>query len=310
MSFAHEVKKELCKTNVENKNLRVAEGYGLVLFSRRFSDSEIKLKTESISVAERFVEHMSVLFGAITEKKSTLRAVRETINLHSIKVLLSSDAKRIFTFFGHMPDFASLRINRGNIDDDMCLSAFLRGAFLSCGSVNDPNKNYHLEFCVPFKNLSSDLCTLLGEIENCPLTPRCMTRSGSYVVYFKDSEQICDLLTFMGAPSASMDIMSAKAYKQMKNITVRRTNSEIANINKTAAAGAKIISAIEKIENTKGISSLPDNLREVARLKFENPELSLSALGNLLEPPISRSGVNHRLKKIVELADECDDFKE
>lgn len=304
MSFAGEVKKELSKADISINARRVAECYGLLLYSRRFSKEEIKLKTESMCVAERFSEHISTLFGAIIEKKSTLRATKEDINLHSIKVLLQSDCQRIFTSFGHIPDALTLRVNRANIEDEQCVSAFLRGAFLSCGSVNDPQKNYHLEFCVPYKNLCNDLCTLMGEVAECDLTPRTTVRNGTHIVYLKDSEQITDLLTYMGAPNSAMDIMSAKAYKQMRNITNRRINSELANISRIAEAGAKILSAIDVIDADRGLSALPENLREVAELKRDNPELSLSALGNLLNPPISRSGVNHRLNKLIELADE------
>ncbi len=304
MSFAGEVKKELSKADISINARRLSECYGLLLYSRRFSEQEIKLKTEAICVAERFSDHISTLFGAIVEKKSTLRATKEDINLHSIRVLLSSDCKRIFNFFGHVSDSPTLRVNRANIEDEQCISAFLRGAFLACGSVNDPQKNYHLEFCVPFKNLCNDLCTLMGEIDECALTPRTTVRNGTHIVYLKDSEQITDLLTYMGASNSAMDIMSAKAYKQMRNITNRRINSELANISRTAEAGAKILSAIDIIEADCGLSSLADNLREVAELKRDNPELSLSALGNLLDPPISRSGVNHRLNKLISIADE------
>lgn len=303
MSFAGDVKKELSKADISVSNRRLAECYGLLLYSRSFSPQSIKLKTEAMCVAERFSQHMGEMFGAIVEKKSTLRASKEYINLHSIKVLLETDCYRIFTFFGHTPDFLTLRVNRANIEDELCIAAFLRGVFLSCGSVNDPQKNYHLEFCVPYKNLSSDLCTIMGEITECNLSPRTMVRNGSYIVYLKDSEQITDLLTYMGAVNSAMDIMNAKAYKQMRNVTNRRINSEIANITRTANASAKILNAIDKIDANEGLNSLPENLRVVAELKRENPELSLSALGNMLEPPISRSGVNHRINKIIEIAD-------
>ena len=303
MSFASDVKKELSKADVSVSSRRLAECYGLLLYSRSFSPESIKLKTESISVAERFSQHMGEMFSAIVEKKSTLRASKEDINLHSIRVLLPTDCERIFSFFGHSAESTSLRVNRANIEDEMCASAFLRGVFLACGSVNDPQKNYHLEFCVPYKNLSNDLCTIIGEITECNITPRTTLRNGTHIVYLKDSEQITDLLTYMGAGSAAMDIMNAKAYKQMRNVTNRRINSELANISKTAKAGAKILNAIDIIDEVEGLASLPENLRVVAEIKRENPELSLSALGGLLDPPISRSGVNHRIQKIIEIAE-------
>ena len=302
MSFSHEVKKELSKIENSSHQLEFAECYGLMLFARPFSAGEIKLKTESIHVAERFITLSQKLLNPIIEKQSTLKASREFINLHTISLILPDECKRIYSTFGHDESDTTLRLNRGNIENDMCISAFLRGAFLSCGSVNDPLKNYHLEFCTAYKNLSNDLCMLLSEIRECNLTPKTIIRSGSYVVYLKDSEQITDLLTYMGATSCAMDIMNAKAYKQMRNIANRRTNSELANINKTATAAAKQLSAIEKIDATSGLASLPDQLYEIALLRRDNPELSLRDLGLLLDPPISRSGVNHRLMKIIELS--------
>ncbi len=302
MSFSHDVKKELSKFQSSANAQELAEFYGLALFSRPFSSTQIKLKTESIHVAERYITLANKLFSPVVEKQSTLKATREAINLHTVSLIIPEECNRIFNSFGHDEKTPSLRVNRGNIDDELCLSAFLRGAFMACGSVNDPTKNYHLEFCAAYKNLCNDLCTLLSEIEECRITPKTILRAGSYVVYLKDSEQITDLLTYMGAPLSAMDIMNAKAYKQMRNLANRRTNSELANINKTAQAAAKQLAAIEKIDKTSGLASLPDQLYEIALLRRDNPELSLSDLGQLLDPPISRSGVNHRLMKIIEIA--------
>ncbi len=307
MSFSHDVKKELSKIESSSYAQDFAECYGLMLFSRPFKGSEIKLKTESIHVAERYITMSNKLFAPVIEKQSTLKASRECINLHTVSLILPDECERIYSGFGHTDSHTTLRVNRANIEDEMCLSAFLRGAFMACGSVNDPQKNYHLEFCAAYKNLCNDLCLLLSEIEECSLTPKTILRGGSYVVYLKDSEQITDLLTYMGATSCAMDIMNAKAYKQMRNIANRRTNSELANINKTAQAAARQLSAIDKLEATVGLTSLPDQLYEIAILRRDNPELSLRDLGLLLDPPISRSGINHRFMKIVELAEETSD---
>ncbi len=304
MSFAIDVKKELSKIENADYACSYAEIYGMLLFSRHFSSSEIGLKTKSINVAERYISLLTKLFSPIIEKQSILKASKNFINLHTVSLVLPEECRKIYEEFGHSDKTPSLRLNRGNIVDDMCRVAFLRGAFLSCGSVNDPNKNYHLEFCAQYKNLSNDLCTLLEEIEECNLAPKIVLRSGAYVVYLKDSEQITDLLTYMGAPNSAMDIMNAKAYKEMRNLATLRTNSELANIAKTANASARQLAAIDKLDNTIGLSALPEQLYEIALLRRDNPELSLRDLGQMLKPPISRSGVNHRLTKLIELAEE------
>ena len=134
-------------------------------------------------------------------------------------------------------------------------------------------------------------------------TPKTVARSGNYIVYFKGSEQICDLLTYMGAPIRAMEIMGTKAVKQVRNNVNRRINSEVANIGKVATASARQIEAIEHIKRTKGLESLPQDLKEIAFLRLENPEMSLRDLGQNLSPPISRSGAHHRIQRLLELAD-------
>ena len=163
-------------------------------------------------------------------------------------------------------------------------------------------KSYHAEFCAPFKNLSMDLSKILTEVTECAFTPKTVTRSGNYIVYFKGSEQICDLLTYMGAPIQAMEIMGTKAVKQVRNNVNRRINSEVANITKVASASARQLEAIQIIQRTVGLESLPDDLKEIAYLRLENPEMSLRTLGENLTPPISRSGANHRMQRLVEYA--------
>ena len=163
-------------------------------------------------------------------------------------------------------------------------------------------KGYHAEFCVPYKNLAADLCKILGEVTECDFAPKTVLRSGNYIVYFKGSEQICDLLTYIGAPISAMEIMGTKAVKQVRNNINRRINGEMANIGKVASASAKQIEAIKYIKKTQGLETLPDDLREIAYLRLENPEMSLRDLGQNLNPPISRSGANHRIQRLLEYA--------
>ena len=176
----------------------------------------------------------------------------------------------------------------------------MRGVFLACGTVTTPERGYHLEFVVPYKRLCSDFICFLEEIG---LAPKYINRKGIHIVYFKDSESIEDILAIIGAQDASLYVMGIKIEKDVKNKVNRRLNFELSNINKTVDAANAQIEAIEYIEKKCGINSLPDNLREIARLRIDNPEASLRDLGQLMSEPISRSGVNHRLAKIVSYAD-------
>ena len=210
------------------------------------------------------------------------------------------DKEKAFEKFGHTSKEATLRINRANISEECCSAAFLRGVFLSCGTVTDPERGYHLEFVVPYKRLSADLMKFMDELG---LNPKYIVRKGNHVIYFKDSESIEDILAIMGAANASLYIMNVKIEKDVKNKINRRINFEISNINKTVDAAKLQLEAIEYIEGKCGISALPDNLQKIAELRLENPEASLKDLEQMLDEPISRSGVNHRLGRIVKFAE-------
>ena len=303
MSFSSDVKKELCQCQPTDTDMLRAELYGLLLFGKHFNDSRIVFTTESSHAAARAVTLLETLYMPIIERQNALRVKTGESRLFKICVVDSGDCRRIFEHFGHTAGQVTLRVNRANLSAEECAAAFVRGVFLSCGSVSDPMKGYHAEFCVPYKNLSVDLCKILAEVTECDFTPKTVARSGSYIVYFKGSEQICDLLTYMGAPIQAMEIMGTKAVKQVRNNVNRRINSEVANITKVASASARQLEAIEHIKKTVGLESLPEDLREIAYLRLENPEMSLRALGENLTPPISRSGANHRMQRLLEYAD-------
>lgn len=182
---------------------------------------------------------------------------------------------------------------------------FLRGAFISCGIVSDPNKEYHLEFSVGDEEKSNYLCRLINESG---MKIKISSRKGKYILYTKDSEGISDILTFIGAMISSMEIMNAKIYKGVRNNVNRAVNCEAANIDKIVTASRKQIEDIEFIEKTKGLGCLSEELKIIAELRRDNPEMSLSEIGKLAVPEISRSGVYHRLKKIGEIAERLRNF--
>ena len=300
MSFSSDIKKELCCIEISETEMLKAELYGMLLFGKDFSDSKIVFKTENPDACRRIIYILQQLYMPIIEKQSELRTKNTDRHLYKVIIIDSDECRKIYEDFGHSKMQITRRVNRANLSSEELSSAFIRGVFLSCGSVSDPKKSYHAEFCVPHKNLSVDLCKLLSEITECELKPKTVTRNGSYVVYFKGSEQICDLLTYIGAGHSAMEIMGTKAVKQVRNNVNRRINGEMANIVKVASASAKQIEAIKYIQKHHGLETLPDDLKEIAYLRLENPEMSLRDLGQNLVSPISRSGANHRMQKLLE----------
>ena len=212
----------------------------------------------------------------------------------------AGETRKVLDFLGHTGEEISLRINRGNLENECCPASFLRGAFLACGTVTDPEADYHLEFTVPYMNLAKDLIGLILDNLDLDLQPRLSHRRGSFVVYVKGGDRVADFLTFLGAPSAAMQLMQVHMLKELRNNVNRQTNFETANIGKTATAAAQEVLMIEKIRNSCGIGALPEELRALAELRRQNPELSLRELGQSLSPPLSRSGVHHRLQRIME----------
>lgn len=198
-------------------------------------------------------------------------------------------------------DSDSLEISSDYVDGrDENTGLFLRGAFLACGIAANPDKEYHLEFSVGSKEKTDTLCRLVNE-SGMSVKESC--RKGKYMLYTKDSEGISDILTFIGAMISSMEIMNAKIYKDVRNNVNRAVNCESANIEKTVAASRKQVEDIEYIAANGGLGMLTEDLRQIAEIRRENIELSLSEIGKLLTPAISRSGVYHRLRRIGETAD-------
>lgn len=299
MSFSSDVKSEISKTENISSCCFHAQVYGLVLFAH-FSKYNLSITTENTDVFSLYVSYLREYCGVepIISKSGTKKM--------TAYVKSDADKTKVFDKFGHSFNEATLRINRANISDECCAGAFLRGAFLSCGTVTSPESGYHLEFVVPYKKLCTDLMKFLDELN---LNPKYIVRKGNHIVYFKDSESIEDILAIIGAQDASLYVMGIKIEKDVKNKVNRKLNFELSNISKTVDAAQIQISAIELIESRQGLSSLPENLQKIARLRLEYPESSLSELEKLLDEPISRSGINHRLNKIVKIAQdiECGD---
>ncbi len=297
MSFSADVKREILDDLPDKPCCRAAQAYGMLEFGHAFSGREISIQTELEEVAELYAALTAEVCGVPQPSADEIR--RRTV-LHTRRYDDAACRARVLERFGHTAADVSVRLNRANVDCDQCARALLRGAFLACGAVTDPNHDYHLEFGVPYYNLSRDLIALLGEVG---FPAKSVTRNGSYVVYIKESERIEDMLTYLGAPHGALEMMSVKVIKSIRNETNRRNNCDSANIDKTVAAAGAHIDAVRRIERACGISALPENLQQIARLRLENPDMSLRELGAAMEPPLSRSGINHRLQRILEFAD-------
>ncbi len=297
MSFSQKVKSELSLMTDLSDCCMKAEAYGLLLFGKYYSQTRIGLLTENKNVASAY----SYFSKACPDVKP--RLTKTKAGNYSLSVTLSRDIEKIMHYFGHSKQNITLRINRANFEEDCCYASFLRGAFLSCGTIADPMKNYHLEFVIPYMKLTNDFATLLGDMG---LTPKIVERGNAYVVYFKDSENIEDFLTLIGAQSSSLELMGVKMMKDVRNKINRQINFETANISRTVNAALTQVTAIEKIEAKKGIDWLPEQLRAIARLRLENPDMSLDEIRIALGGEISRSGVNHRLNRLIKIANELD----
>lgn len=291
MSFSSDVKKELCAIECETDCCMRAEAYGLLYFGRAFSKSEISIMTDYPFVAQKYKNAVMYLI-----QKEPDEAVSKSGKI-SLTIGSKDDRMSLLNELGYSGNEASLRILTSNIENECCFGAFLRGAFLACGIVTDPTKEYHLEFDVAFRNKSRDFCELFEDFSS---IPKQSDRNGMQMVYFKDSSHIEDILTVMGAQVAVMEFISQKIYKDVRNNVNRKVNCDNANIKKTFAAASKQIEAIEQLKESGKFENLPPELKELAQLRLENPEMTLNELGENLSTPLSRSGVNHRLKKIVE----------
>lgn len=268
----------------------------MILFCRSISDERICFQSESSISYELFVSLFAKVFGVRPCGREHIR--RNGTVLYSCEITdksLISEIMRKYRLAGSAREIDSEIISTNS------LGVFTAGAFLACGSVNDPSKEYHLEFSCCGETLAAQLAALLGDIG---VTAKTVIRRGQYIVYIKGSESIEDTLTFIGAQQCTLELMNVKIYKDVRNKANRIANCDAANIDKVVNAAMKQIEDIKLIDRVLGLDSLSAELREVAQLRLENTDMSLKEIGDNLSEPISRSGVNHRFKKLSAMAQE------
>lgn len=293
MSFSSDAKAELCRLRLDRKCCALAEAYGVLLYCNTFSPAEIRIITASEDFSARLPRLFKRAFALAFDRLPPEGAAGK----RSFIITDRDKISRIFTAFGLDADTAlTHHINFGVIEDDCCKASFIRGAFLAGGSVTDPEKRYHLELATPHHSVSREAYSVLLEME---LSPKETQRGANSLLYFKQADAIADFFTRIGASSTAMDIMTAKVEKEMRNTITRQINCDSANTDKTVAASQEQIDAIRRIIRTYGLDALPDTLRDTALLRLANPEVSLSELAQLSIPPVTKSCLSYRLRKIV-----------
>lgn len=302
MSFSSNIKDELIKIEDMPSCCVHAMAYGMLLFGRSFNSGGISVMTDHKGVADKYIKVTEKACGVKAEK-SVSDAGKITVDVPDI-----TERDKVLSCFSSSGNERVMRIDRGNLLNEgyegeesfnCCDAAFLRGAFLSCGTASDPNKSYHIEFVVPFKTLSLDLMKMLTDFG---LKAKHMIRRYVNVIYIKDSESIEDLLTIMGASNCAMEIMNIKIYKDIRNLTNRRSNFENANLLRTADAAFDQVNAIMQLKEKGVFPTLSEDMRQIAELRLDNEDASLREIGEMCNPPMSRSAVNHRLKKLIDIS--------
>jgi DNA-binding protein WhiA len=297
MSFASEVREELCRVIPEHRCCRAAECYGILLYCNTFTKDEIKIVTENRSFAELLPRLFHRTFGLDFDQFPSLEQPGKLTF-----IIDDPDKLRfIFSVYGQEHDTLALHVNFGILEEDCCRQSFIRGAFLAGGSVTDPDKRYHLELVTSHLKVSSETYTLLMELG---FSPKDTLRSGSSILYFKQSDMIVDFLTAIGAPVCAMKIIEAKMEKELRNGVNRRCNCDTANLSKAVDAAQQQLMAIRQLKASGKLEQLPEKLQQAAALREENPEATLSELAELVEPPISKPAMSHRMRKLIELSEE------
>ena len=299
LTFSGNAKAELCRSLPQNHCCALAECFGILLFCNSFSSESVKIITESRDLALQLPKLFKRAFGISFDAFPSMEAKGKL----TFQILDPDKIAEIMGAFGFDPeDTVSLHINLAAVEDDCCKNAFLRGAFLAGGSVTDPTKGYHLELATTHQSVAREGFALIQEVLG--FAPKSAARGGGQVLYFKSSDQISDFLTFIGASLSAMQVMETKLEKELNNRVNRRCNCDDANTSKVVEAAQEQLAAIRKLRQKGMWDSLPTKLQQAAVAREKNPEFSLTDLAALMEPPITKPAMNHRLKKLVEMAKE------
>ncbi len=300
MSFSGDAKAEICRAFPHKQCCALAECFGILLYCNSFDSDGIKIITESREFAhilpKLFRRAFDVNFDSFPSLEAPGKLVFQIWDPEKIEIIMES-----FGFDAR--DTVALHVNYPIVEEDCCKASFLRGVFLAGGSVTDPAKGYHLELTTTHLSVSRETEGLIREVVD--FQPKSARRSGGQVLYLKQSEQISDFLTFLGAPVAAMGIMETRLEKELNNKVNRRCNCDDANTSKVVEAAQEQLAAIRTLRERGLLDKLPAKLQAAALAREESPESSLSELAAQMEPPITKPAMNNRMKKLIQLAREA-----
>ena len=300
VSFSSGAKAEICRVVPQKSCCAKAQCFGVLLFCNSFGSDGLRIITES----KEFAQLLPKLFKKAFNMTFDILPESETLGKLNFQITDPGKLHAIMEDYGFSPeDTLSLHINLPVVEEECCRSAFLRGAFLGGGSVTDPVKGYHIELSTTHRSVARECSALMDEILG--FYPKTVTRGGGQVLYLKQSDQISDFLTYLGAPIAAMGIMEARLEKELNNKVNRRCNCDEANTSKVVEAAQEQLAAIRTLKELGLMEHLPAKLMQAALAREENPESSLTELASMMEPPITKPAMNHRLKKLVEMAKEA-----
>ena len=309
MSFSGNVKEELSHQIAQARHCQIAELAALISMCGAVvitpgEKYRIKIHTEKIAVARKCFTLVTKTFNIRTDI-SVRRNLEKGSETYMLVIREHEDALRILQatkLIGEREDaYSALHIvDPILVQQPCCKRAFLRGAFLAAGSMSDPNKAYHFEIVCTTVNMAEQLRRMMCSFS---MDAKIVARKKMYVVYLKEGAQLVDMLNIMEAHVSLMELANVRILKEMRNAVNRKVNCETANINKTVSAAVKQVEDIRYIQQTIGLDKLSDGLKEMAILRLEHPDATLKELGEISDPPVGKSGVNHRLRKIGEIAE-------
>ena len=299
ISFSSAARAEICRILPHKHCCALAQCFGILLFCNSFQDNGIKIITESREFACILPKLFKKAFDLDFDSYPSLAAPGKLV----FQIWEKEKLSKVMEAFGFSPrDTLALHVNYPVVEEACCKVSFLRGAFLAGGSVTDPGKGYHLELATTHHSVARETEPIIREVMD--FAPKTALRGGAQVLYLKQSEQISDFLTCLGAPVAAMGIMEARLEKELNNKVNRRCNCDDANTSKVVEAAQEQLSVIRSLREKGILEGLPEKLKQAALAREQNPSASLTELAAMMEPPITKPAMNSRMKKLAAFAKE------